>query len=209
MRQFATPKNLGLCGVSPKWSKAMVGHGQIGKRSLSPVGRCTCFSQGIDSTDPINFAVVLWGGNSRVSNEGGRPVKSQARATDRVLAMLAVAGLGVVSGCTICPSPYDYSGPVPNGSITQNDFCARSGGTRPLRSGPLVWPFIVQKDGTPEGARDEPLRDGGKEVGEKTVLIASTTDLETDTGSAGGGVITTSAETDVESNDLIWRRPAN
>ncbi len=136
-------------------------------------------------------------------------MKSLARVTERVLAMLAVAGLGAISGCTICPSPYDYSGPVPNGSVTQNDFCARSGGTRPLRSGPLVWPFIVQKDSTPEETRGEPLRDDAKEIGEKTILIASTTGLETETGSEGSGVITTSAETDAESDDLIWRRPAD
>ena len=32
----------------------------------------------------------------------------------------------------MCPDPYDYSGPVPNGSTPQNDFRARSNGILPI-----------------------------------------------------------------------------
>lgn len=56
-----------------------------------------------------------------------------------VLALL----LGV-TGCTICPDPFDYSGPVPNGSAPQNDFRARSGGITPLDGVPRPWPPVVQ-----------------------------------------------------------------
>lgn len=59
---------------------------------------------------------------------------------------IVVSAVAFAGGCTICPSPFDYSGPVPNGSVTQNDFCARSGGTRPLRSSPLVWPPVVKAE---------------------------------------------------------------
>jgi len=53
----------------------------------------------------------------------------------------------LLCGCTICPSPYDYSGPVPQGSVTQNDFCARAGGNRPIGVTPPVWPEIVRRGG--------------------------------------------------------------
>jgi len=56
-------------------------------------------------------------------------------------------------GCTMCPDPFDYSGPVPNGSSPQNDFRARSNGILPLGAAPRPWPLIV-KDGTPSRANE-------------------------------------------------------
>lgn len=80
---------------------------------------------------------------------------------------LALAGV-VATGCTMCPDPYDYSGPVPNGSAPQNDFRARSNGILPLGAAPAPWPLIVHREagrgeagrgpGTPTLADDE---DGG------------------------------------------------
>jgi len=49
-------------------------------------------------------------------------------------------------GCTMCPDPFDYSGPVPNGSAPQNDFMARSNGILPLRARPTPWPPIVDAE---------------------------------------------------------------
>ena len=46
----------------------------------------------------------------------------------------------------MCPDPYDYSGPVPNGSAPQNDFRARSNGIIPIGAAPRPWPPLVQKD---------------------------------------------------------------
>jgi hypothetical protein len=61
--------------------------------------------------------------------------------------LLAVAA----TGCTMCPDPFDYSGPVPNGSAPQNDFCARSNGILPLDAAPRPWPPLVDgEDGQPE-----------------------------------------------------------
>ena len=60
----------------------------------------------------------------------------------RLVAALAVAGL---AGCTMCPDPYDYSGPVPNGSAPQNDFRARSGGISPLNATSRPWPPLVKQ----------------------------------------------------------------
>ncbi len=64
------------------------------------------------------------------------------------LATLAAMGLASV-GCTMCPDPFDYSGPVPNGSSPQNDFRARSNGILPLGAGPRPWPLIVKNGGAP------------------------------------------------------------
>jgi hypothetical protein len=58
----------------------------------------------------------------------------------------------------MCPDPFDYSGPVPNGSSPQNDFRARSNGIRPLLAAPRPWPPVVENDaGTaPVGPGDGP-----------------------------------------------------
>lgn len=70
---------------------------------------------------------------------GAGPVS--APAWGLLPAVLAVA----VTGCTMCPDPYDYSGPVPNGSPPQNDFRARSNGILPIGGTPQPWPTIVKK----------------------------------------------------------------
>lgn len=56
----------------------------------------------------------------------------------------AVSLLLAAPGCTICPDPFDYSGPVPNRSAPQNDFRARSGGIAPLDGVPRPWPPVVR-----------------------------------------------------------------
>ena len=61
----------------------------------------------------------------------------------------AVAAAVTLAGCTMCPDPYDYSGPVPNGSVTQNDFRARSNGIAPIDAAPRPWPPIVRQEAKP------------------------------------------------------------
>ena len=46
------------------------------------------------------------------------------------------------NGCTMCPSPFDYSGTVP-GSTNQNDFRIRANGILPIWRRPKPWPPIV------------------------------------------------------------------
>lgn len=69
------------------------------------------------------------------------------------------------AGCTMCPDLFDYSGPVPNGAVTQNDFSARSNGILPLGRASTPWPTVVHADrdeadreevGKVEGATTEP-----------------------------------------------------
>jgi hypothetical protein len=67
-------------------------------------------------------------------------------ATARLLPLPFVALVVLAAGCTMCPDPYDYSGPVPNGSAPQNDFRARSNGIIPIGMAPRPWPPIVKRD---------------------------------------------------------------
>ncbi len=48
----------------------------------------------------------------------------------------------VSTGCTMCPSPFDYSGTVP-GSANQNNFRLRANGVLPIWQRPKPWPPIV------------------------------------------------------------------
>jgi len=70
------------------------------------------------------------------ASRGRRSLPASVVATASAAALLA--------GCTICPSPYDYAGPVPNGSAPQFDWRARSGGILPLGAAPRPWPSLVQ-----------------------------------------------------------------
>jgi hypothetical protein len=58
--------------------------------------------------------------------------------------LAAAAILAAVAGCTMCPDPHDYSGPVPNGSAPQNDFRVRSNGILPIGATPPPWPTVVK-----------------------------------------------------------------
>ena len=83
----------------------------------------------------------------------------EARQTQGLLrqawTLATVAAVGLTSvGCTMCPDPFDYSGPVPNGSAPQNDFRARSGGILPLGAAPKPWPQIVN-DGSGPATRPQ------------------------------------------------------
>jgi len=88
--------------------------------------------------------------------------------------MLAACGLASV-GCTMCPDPFDYSGPVPNGSSPQNDFRARSNGILPVGAAPRPWPLIVKNEAGPEGA-------GGPD---ESVPIRAEEDIQTDLQQTG------------------------
>ena len=72
---------------------------------------------------------------------------------------VAAVMLTAATGCTMCPDPYDYSGPVPNGSAPQNDFRARSNGIAPIGVSPRPWPPVVkqEQDAAPDPvAAEEP-----------------------------------------------------
>lgn len=97
----------------------------------------------------------------------------------------AACGCG---GCTLCPDPFDYSGPVPNGSPPQNDFRARSGGILALSAAPKPWPPVVQNDGQPAEApvladgEPEPAigEDAGATLQQTSVLVPAADDSAAD-----------------------------
>jgi len=60
-----------------------------------------------------------------------------------VVGWVACVAVACAAGCTMCPDPLDYAGPVPNGSPPQNDFWARSNGILPLHAAPMPWPPVV------------------------------------------------------------------
>jgi hypothetical protein len=81
----------------------------------------------------------------------GRAAQVGPRGTTLAAALAAA----MLAGCTMCPDPFDYSGPVPNGNVAQNDFRARSKGIRPLGGQPPTWPQIV--GASPRPANDSPV----------------------------------------------------
>ena len=74
-----------------------------------------------------------------VSSTAARMGRSRHRG-----AFAAAAFSLLATGCTMCPDPFDYTGPVPNGAVSQNDFAARSNSILPVRATPLPWPPIVE-----------------------------------------------------------------
>ncbi|RLS79057.1 MAG: hypothetical protein DWI03_02685 [Planctomycetota bacterium] len=82
--------------------------------------------------------------------------------------LLATVLTVAAAGCTIGPDPFDYSGPVPNGSPPQNDFRARSNGILPLGAAPRPFPPLVDAGPAPADVRspqgDENLADEGVRV---------------------------------------------
>jgi len=74
------------------------------------------------------------------------------------------------AGCTMCPDPYDYTGPVPNGSAPQNDFRARSNGILPIGASPKPYPPIVKaapaRQPTPADTEPDDPTDGTPQVAE-------------------------------------------
>lgn len=114
----------------------------------------------------------------------------------RGIRLAAVAVTLLVSGCTMCPDPFDYAGPVPNGSVAQNDFAARSNGILPVRATPLPWPPIVQTSPGQPTLADEPT-----EV--EPAMIATAPDLspvvETEIVPVFGASLITPAEPGDES----------
>lgn len=103
----------------------------------------------------------------------------------RAWTLATVAAVGLASiGCTMCPDPFDYSGPVPNGSSPQNDFRARSNGILPLGAAPRPWPLIVknggaQAEGTQENEPTPTLADEtGAEALQQAVAVVGESEEE-------------------------------
>lgn len=93
---------------------------------------------------------------------------------------VAAVVLTAATGCTMCPDPYDYSGPVPNGSSPQNDFRARSNGILPIGALPRPWPLIVERKTDAPG--DQSVVSAGDVRVPELVATALAADLANDMG---------------------------
>lgn len=116
----------------------------------------------------------------------GRPVSSPWFPSVLVAVLAAAAG-----GCTIGPDPFDYTGPVPNGSPPQNDFRARSNGILPLGATPRPFPPLVDAGPVPAAPQQAVVAgdavDGGVQVvaADAPIAAAESVDVELkDVGSA-------------------------
>ena len=113
-------------------------------------------------------------GATGTSGSGEVPGGSMGRAAGiAVTRCLAGVGLVLLAGCTMCPDPYDYSGPVPNGSVPQNDFRARSNGILPLGAAPRPWPPIVRRDAGDRGVQGLVRRSGTPTPAAEPVTVAA------------------------------------
>jgi hypothetical protein len=113
----------------------------------------------------------------------------------RAVAAALVAVVLSSAGCTICPDPFDYSGPVPDGSAPQNDFRARAGGILPLGAAPRPWPPLVRDIGRPAEmpviADEEPEEPGAVVAEDGTAELRQTSVLVQDRADAGDGEVDT------------------
>lgn len=108
---------------------------------------------------------------------GTRAATRPGRVLPTVVVVLLAVG---TAGCTMCPDPFDYSGPVPNGAVSQNDFCARSNGILPIGGKPRPWPTIVDASGGDDtGVEPAPSEQVGPEptATESVLRIAEAPEL--------------------------------
>ena len=104
--------------------------------------------------------------------------KEPSREPSFLLSLLVSSGIVLASnGCTMCPSPFDYSGTVP-GSANQNDFRIRANGILPIWRRPKPWPPVVSQES------EEPRLASGESVNENPAVsrvIIATADEEIST----------------------------
>jgi len=94
------------------------------------------------------------------------------RGDVRLAGLTLALAAAMLAGCTMCPDPFDYSGPVPNGNAGQNDFRARSNGILPLGGQPPTWPQIVAPSRRP--LLEDPLHVLGRMFrGEPDLAVAA------------------------------------
>ncbi len=104
--------------------------------------------------------------------------KEPGRELSFLLNLLVSSSIVFASnGCTMCPSPFDYSGTVP-GSANQNDFRIRANGILPIWRRPKPWPPVVSRES------EEPRLASGESVNDNPAVsrvIIATADEEIST----------------------------
>jgi hypothetical protein len=117
--------------------------------------------------------------------------------------LAAAAILAAVAGCTMCPDPHDYAGPVPNGSAPQNDFRVRSNGILPIGATPPPWPTVVKAGAArpqAEPADAAGVADAEPLVADAEPLVADAEPLVADAETLVADAETPAPDSDIDSD---------
>ena len=113
----------------------------------------------------------------------------------------------VSTGCTMCPSPFDYSGTVP-GSANQNNFRLRANGVLPVWMRPKPWPPVVSQEADESSSMASNLDNETQRT--SRIVVASHEEEKNDHSKENSVLITKQTETtSTNDNQLIQQSDSN
>lgn len=113
----------------------------------------------------------------------------------------------VSTGCTMCPSPFDYSGTVP-GSANQNNFRLRANGVLPIWMRPKPWPPVVSREADESSSMSSNLDNDTQKT--SRVVVASHEEEKNKHSKDNSVLITEQLETtSTNNNQLIQQGDSN
>ena len=113
----------------------------------------------------------------------------------------------VSTGCTMCPSPFDYSGTVP-GSANQNNFRLRANGVLPIWMRPKPWPPVVSRKADESSSMSSNLDNDTQKT--SRIVFASHEEAKNNHSKENSVLITEQLETtSTNNNQLIQQSEAN
>ena len=113
----------------------------------------------------------------------------------------------VSTGCTMCPSPFDYSGTVP-GSANQNNFRLRANGVLPIWMRPKPWPPVVSQEADESSSMASNLDNDTQKT--SRIVVASHEEEKNNHSKENSVLITKQLETtSTNDNQLIQQSDSN
>jgi len=113
----------------------------------------------------------------------------------------------VSTGCTMCPSPFDYSGTVP-GSANQNNFRLRANGVLPVWMRPKPWPPVVSQEANESSSMASNLDNETQRT--SRIVVASHEEEKNNHSKENSVLITKQTETtSTNDNQLIQQSDSN
>lgn len=113
----------------------------------------------------------------------------------------------VSTGCTMCPSPFDYSGTVP-GSANQNNFRLRANGVLPIWMRPKPWPPVVSQEADESSSMASNLDNETQRT--SRIVVASHEEEKNNHSKENSVLITKQTETtSTNDNQLIQQSDSN
>ena len=113
----------------------------------------------------------------------------------------------VSTGCTMCPSPFDYSGTVP-GSANQNNFRLRANGVLPIWMRPKPWPPVVSREADESSSMSSNLDNDTQKTSR---IVVASHEVEKNNHSKENSVLITEQleTTSTNNNQLIQQGDSN